>query len=153
MEGNMQHNHHYRQLLIMALLSFIAMYALMYAMVDSFANIFNNFNQAYMAAIMTAPMVMIELIVMSSMYKNKKLNAIILGVSAVLLVIFFIFIREQTAISDKQFLRSMIPHHGGAILMCEQAPIQDPEIKELCRKIIQSQQEEIAQMKGMLGEK
>ena len=150
MEGNMQHNNHYRQLFIMALLSFIAMYALMYAMVDSFANIYNHFNQAYMAAIMAAPMVIIELIIMGSMYKNKKLNAIFLGVSVVLLVIFFIFIREQTFISDKQFLRSMIPHHGGAILMCEKAPIQDPEIKELCRKIIQSQQEEIAQMKGIL---
>jgi malate/lactate dehydrogenase len=149
----MQHNHHYRQLLIMALLSFIAMYGLMYAMVDSFANVYNNFNQAYMAAIMAAPMVIIELIVMGSMYKNKKLNAIIMGVSALALVIFFIFIREQTAISNKQFLRSMIPHHGGALLMCEKAPIQDPEIKELCRKIIQSQQEEITQMKRMLEEK
>jgi uncharacterized protein (DUF305 family) len=28
----------------------------------------------------------------------------------------------QGAVGDDQFLRSMIPHHSGAILMCEQGP-------------------------------
>jgi hypothetical protein len=45
----------------------------------------------------------------------------------------------QTAIGDIQFLKSMIPHHSGAILMCERASIQDAQIKELCRTIIQGQ--------------
>src|SRR6266498_610890 len=57
-------------------------------------------------------------------------------------------IRWQTAISDGQFLRSMIAHHAGAILMCEQAPIQDPEIKRLCSNILKGQQAEIDQMKA-----
>jgi uncharacterized protein (DUF305 family) len=61
-------------------------------------------------------------------------------------------IRQQTAISDKQFLRSMIPHHAGAILMCERASIQDSEIKELCKSIIASQQAEIDQMRAKLNE-
>jgi uncharacterized protein (DUF305 family) len=71
-------------------------------------------------------------------------------VSVILEIIFFIFIRQQTAISDKQFLRSMIPHHAGAILMCSQAPITDPEIQDLCKSIIASQQKEIDQMKAIL---
>jgi uncharacterized protein (DUF305 family) len=58
------------------------------------------------------------------------------------------FIRQQTAISDQQFLRSMIPHHAGAILMCEQAQIIDPQIEKLCGAIISSQQAEIQQMIG-----
>jgi uncharacterized protein (DUF305 family) len=45
----------------------------------------------------------------------------------------------------------MIPHHAGAILMCERAPIQDAEIKQLCGEIISSQQKEIDQMKSMLA--
>jgi uncharacterized protein (DUF305 family) len=57
---------------------------------------------------------------------------------------------QQTAISDRQFLRSMIPHHSGAILMCEHASIQDREIQELCETIISSQQEEIDQMEAIL---
>jgi uncharacterized protein (DUF305 family) len=45
----------------------------------------------------------------------------------------------------------MIPHHTGAILMCEQAPLQDSEIKALCKNIVSSQQSEIDQMKAKLS--
>jgi hypothetical protein len=141
---------HYRGLLIMAVLSFISMYILMYSMVNTIDNVYNNFNQFYMAGLMTAPMVLIELLIMRSMYQNKSLNTLITLVSVVAALLFFLFIRQQTAVSDQQFLRSMIPHHSGAILMCEQATIQDPEIQALCASIIESQQEEINQMEAIL---
>jgi len=35
--------------------------------------------------------------------------------------------------------------------MCEEAPLQDAEIKELCQSIIAGQQAEIAQMKAKLA--
>ena len=143
---------HYRHLMIMVILSFISMYILMYAMVNTIGNVYNNFNQFYMAGLMTAPMVVIELSVMRAMYQNKRRNALIIAASVIALLVFFTFIRQQTAISDKQFLRSMIPHHAGAILMCEHAPIQDAEIKELCQNIISGQQAEIDQMKAKLQE-
>jgi uncharacterized protein (DUF305 family) len=152
--ANMKLNeNHYRHLLIMAVLSFISMYILMYAMVNTISSVYNNFNQFYMAGLMTAPMVVIELLVMGAMYKDKRRNTIIIAATVFLGLLFFIFIRQQTAIADKQFLRSMIPHHAGAILMCEQAPIQDSEIKDLCQTIISSQQAEIDQMKAMLDKK
>jgi uncharacterized protein (DUF305 family) len=44
----------------------------------------------------------------------------------------------------------MIPHHSGAILMCEEASIDDPEIVALCGQIISSQQAEIEQMEAIL---
>lgn len=141
---------HYRQFFIMIALHFIAMYIFMYAMVDVFGNVFNSFNQVYMAALMSASMVLIEIPLMWGMYKSKKLNIIILAVGLVVLVGSFMAIRKQVAISDRQFLRSMIPHHAGAILMCNEASIQDQEIKNLCRNIITSQQTEIDQMKAML---
>src|SRR5688500_18019027 len=80
---------HYNQLLIMAGLSFISMFILMYAMVDVFSNVFVNINQFYMAGLMTAPMILIEMAVMGAMYMDKKLNAIIIAVSSVLLIAFF----------------------------------------------------------------
>lgn len=87
---------------------------------------------------------------MSSMYMNKKINLAIISASAIMLIVFFLFIRQQTAVGDKEFLKSMIPHHAGAILMCEGANITDPEIKELCKAIRSSQQQEIDQMKAKL---
>lgn len=143
---------HYRRLLIMAVLSFISMYILMYAMVNTFDNVYNNFNQFYMAGLMTVPMIVIELAVMGAMYPNKRRNVIIIASSVIVALLFFLLIRQQSAISDKQFLRSMIPHHASAILMCEKAPIQDAEIKALCQNIISSQQAEIEQMKAKLAE-
>ena len=143
---------HYRRFLVMIGLHFIAMYILMYSMVNTLNNVFNSFNQVCMAALMTASMILIELPLMSSMYKSRRLNAIILAVGAAVLIGSFLLIREQTLISDRQFLRSMIPHHAGAILMCEKASIEDREIKELCRKIISGQQAEIDQMKAKLNE-
>lgn len=141
----------YGPLMVMTVLSFLAMYTLMYAMVDRFANVFSNLNQFYMAGLMASPMVLIEIFVMSGMYPNKKWNALIIGVSLLALILFWLGIRQQAAISDKQFLKSMIPHHAGAILMCEKADLRDPEIKELCRQIVSGQEREIAQMKAKLS--
>lgn len=148
----MKQHEPYRNLLVMAGLSFVSMYILMYAMVNVLGNVYNSLNQVYMAGLMTAPMVVIELAVMGMMYPDKRRNAVITAASIVLGLVFFLFIRQQTLISDKQFLRSMIPHHAGAITMCEQAPITDPEIKDLCGRIISSQQAEIDEMRAKLEE-
>lgn len=142
---------HYPRLLLMTVLSFIAMYFLMYAMIDSFDSYYNSINQAYMAGLMAAAMVVIELAVMGAMYHNTRLNAAIIAVSIVALIACWTLIRQQGGVADRQFLRSMIPHHSGAILMCRQAPIRDAELKELCTRIIAGQAEEIAQMKAMLN--
>jgi uncharacterized protein (DUF305 family) len=145
----MKHSH-YGRLAAMAALSFVSMYVLMYAMVDSAGDAYNNLNQAYMAGLMAAPMVVIELVLMAGMYRNRRLNALLIVVSVVAALVCFGLIRRQVAISDQQFLRSMIPHHSGAILMCEEASIQNPKVRALCRTIISGQQAEINQMRAML---
>jgi hypothetical protein len=144
--------HPYRSLLIMAGLSFLSMYILMYAMVDVIGNVYPSLNQFYMAALMTAPMVVIELVLMSGMYRNRKWNAVILVAGVAAGLIAFILIRQQAAITDREFLRSMIPHHAGAILMCNQADLEDPQIQDLCRGIVAGQQAEIDLMKAKLAE-
>ena len=148
--GQMRHKNMYRNLLVMAGLSFVAMYILMYAMVNRLDNVHNSFNQVYMAGLMAAPMVVIELLLMSAMYPDKRRNALIIAASVLIGLVFYVFIRQQTAITDRQFLRSMIPHYAGAILMCEQAKLRDPEIKDLCQSIIKGQQSEIDQMNAIL---
>ena len=141
---------HYGRLVLMTVVSFIAMYILMYAMVNEAADVYSNVNQIYMAGLMTAAMVVIELLLMSGMYPNKRANALLIAGSVVALVACFAFIRRQTAVGDRQFLKSMIPHHASAILMCQQASIQDPQIQKLCGDIVRGQQAEIDQMKQKL---
>ena len=148
----MQHKkeNHYQHLAVMAVLSFVAMYILMYAMVNAFGDVYNNVNQVYMAGLMAAPMIVIELIVMRAMYHNAKLNRMIMVASVALGALLFAFIQQQAAVSDVQFIRSMIPHHSAAILMCREAAIQDQEIRSLCGAITSSQQQEIDQMNAIL---
>ena len=40
----------------------------------------------------------------------------------------------------------MIPHHSGAILMCDNPRLEYPEILRLCGEIIESHKREIDQM-------
>lgn len=141
----------YMRLVVMVVLSFVAMYILMYAMVNRLENVVPNLNQFYMAGLMAMPMLVIELVLMGSMYKNKQLNLLLVAAGAITGVAFWVLIRQQVGITDRQFLKSMIPHHGGAILMCEQSKSRDPQILRLCNEIITSQRSEIAQMKSMLA--
>ncbi len=143
---------HYKKLVGMIILSFVAMYFLMFAMVNVWNNVFIGINQFYMAGLMTFAMVLIEIIIMGSMYGNKKINSVIFLVSLIALVGFWSAIRNQTAIGDKEFLKSMIPHHGGAILMCSEAKLSDPDIIKLCQNIIKGQQSEIDFMKQKLNQ-
>ena len=146
------HTNSYGRLLMMTVLSFISMYVFMYAMVDKFENVFSSYNKMDMAGLMTAPMVIIEMMLMGAMYENKNANRMIVAVSILALGALFVLIRHQTAVADSQFLRSMIPHHAGAILMRENASLSDAEVKELCKNIISGQQAEINKMKAKLNE-
>ena len=141
---------HYSHLVIMGLLHFPIMYAVMFSMVYSGAEIFHNLNTFYMAGMMVAPMIILMPLLMRKMYPDSKLNLIVYATSAILFLTLFFFTREQTFIGDRQFLRSMIPHHSGAILMCEKSKIEDAEIKALCGEIIKSQSSEIEQMKKIM---
>lgn len=145
------HGHPYVRLFAMTVLSFISMYVLMYAMADKIADVYPSWNQAYMAALMTAPMVVIEMLLMRAMYPRQVLNGVIAAASLVLLVTSWFAIRYQWGIGDTQFLRSMVPHHSGAILMCREARLTDPEIKSLCAGIMDGQQREIDQMNAKLN--
>jgi hypothetical protein len=142
---------HYQRLLIMTGVSFLAMYALMYAMVNDPSDVFNSLNETYMAGLMTGAMLVIELGVMFGMYPNRRLNVALLIVGAAALAVCWVGIRRQVGIGDRQFLRSMIPHHAGAILMCRHAALSDEQVRQLCRGIISGQQREIDEMKAILG--
>jgi uncharacterized protein (DUF305 family) len=142
----------YIKLGIMSFISFWIMYVLMYAMVDKFADAFFSQARVYMALAMTAPMLILAILIMGSMYKNKTANIAIVAAGALLLFLSVYAMRDQTAIYETQFLRSMIPHHSSAILMCENPRLENAEIRKLCDEIIKTQEEEIAIMNRMLAQ-
>lgn len=141
----------YRSLVIQTAISGLVMYLAMFVMIDRLSSFYNNLNMLYMTLMMVAPMVVLMILAMRDMFTSKSLNALLLIGSAIAFFGSFALIRTQTTIGDTEFLRSMIPHHSGAILMCEQASLSDPEVKTLCARIIKSQREEIDQMKGILA--
>ena len=77
---------------------------------------------------MTAPMVIIELLVMRRMYERRGWNAA---------AIVALLVRDSRPSGHRRprVPESMIPHHAGAILMCEEARLQNAEIRKLCETI------------------
>lgn len=140
----------YRSLAFQTVIGGIIMYLVMFVMIDRLSSFYNNLNMFYMTLMMVAPMVVLMIITMRDMFMSKVLNNVLLAASVAVFLISLGLIRTQTTIGDSAFLRSMIPHHSGAILMCEQARLNNPEVAALCGNIIKSQREEIAQMKVLL---
>ena len=141
----------YRKLALAISINAVVMFFITYAMIDTVAHFHFNINRVYMALMMVAPMVVLMLIVMRSMYTRVKLNLLLHAAFAGLFIACFALARTQTPVGNEQFLRSMIPHHSSAILMCQQADISGAEIVALCGQIVKAQREEIAQMEKMLA--
>ena len=142
----------YKKLAIALTINAVVMYLVGYVMINQFGDFYLNINRVYMTLMMVTPMVIVMLLVMSSMFENKKLNLALIAASAFVFILCFALTRTQQPVGNSQFLRSMIPHHSSAIVMCSEAELTDPEIIKLCGQIIESQQKEINQMKSMLAQ-
>lgn len=141
----------YASLAVQTIASGIIMYLVMFVMIDGLDSFYNNPNTLYMTLMMVAPMVVLMILAMRHMFPSAPMNAALIVAAIVVFVASFALIRTQTTIGDTAFLRSMIPHHSGAILMCREADLADPEIIELCDGIVRSQRAEIDQMKRILA--
>ena len=142
--------HSYRWLAAELIADFLIMYFVMFAMIASLDHLRHNLNNVYMTLMMVAPMAVLMIVTMRSMYPNRRLNLILIAACIALFAAATFGVRTQAAIGDRQFLKSMIPHHSGAILMCREAKLRDPEIVRLCQGIVRSQSQEIAQMEAIL---
>ncbi len=135
---------------LMLLVSFVVMYAAMYLNTFELDHVYFSVTRFYMTFLMIAPMALIMLWFMRGMYRNKKLNTTIVGVSVVAFTLALIFVRAQTFIGDKAYMRAMIPHHSIAIMTSKRATIKDPEVRKLADGIIEAQVREIAEMQSLL---
>lgn len=140
----------YLKFALMILTSTVIMYFLMFVNVNEFAHIYFSQTRVYMAIFMGAVMAIIMMGFMWKMYDNKKLNAVIMGLSVLLVLGSFGLIQNQVGVDDTAWMRAMIPHHSTAIMTSDRANLTDPRVKKLSEEIIQSQKEEIAEMKKLI---
>jgi uncharacterized protein (DUF305 family) len=144
------HTRPYMMFAVNMALSLFIMYIVMFSMIEGWGDFRNNLNMFYMAVTMWAPMGAVMLLTMRGMYPDRRLNVALCALFAVLTLGSLSATRSQALIGDRQFVRSMIPHHSGAILMCGQASLTDPELIALCRGIMEGQRAEIDQMESIL---
>ncbi|MCT4783393.1 MULTISPECIES: DUF305 domain-containing protein [Exiguobacterium] len=137
---------------VMIGVSTFLMYWLMYLNVFQLDHILFSQTRLYMALIMGSVMAFVMMLFMWGMYKNKRQNAVILGVSAIVFAVSLWLVRSQTTVDDVSWMKAMIPHHSIAILTSERAEIEDPRVKQLSEEIIHAQEREIAEMKRLIEE-
>lgn len=144
------HNSSYKKFALMLAASFVVMYGVMFLNVDTFDHVFLSHTRAYMTILMVAPMALLKLLIMGNMYKNKRWNAVIAGSAVIIFIVTLLALRNQTFIGEIQYMKAMIPHHSSAIMVSEEATLEDPEAQKLAKEIIEAQKREIAQMKAMM---
>lgn len=134
----------------MMVVSFIIMYAVMFTNVDSTDHIMLSSMRTYMTILMIAPMAISMMLFMWGMYENKLWNKVIIGAAVLIFSVTFYMMRNQTGISDIDYMKGMIPHHSSAILTSQESDLKDPETKKLAEEIIKAQEKEIALMKELI---
>lgn len=132
-------NSNYKKFGLMMLTSFIIMYAIMFLNADRFEHVMLSNTRTYMTLLMVAPMAISMMLFMWGMYKNKRLNYTIMGISTLVFVGSFYMLRNQNFIADVQYMKAMIPHHSSEIMVSQSATFKDPEAKKLAEDIIEAQ--------------
>jgi hypothetical protein len=109
-----QHKDHavtgsYQRLSIEVAIDFVIMYLVMYTMIATLDHFYVNVNNLYMTLMIVAPMTIIMQLSMHSMFPSPRLNVVIFVGAALVFIAGFAAMRNQTAVGNAQFLRSMIP--------------------------------------------
>ncbi|MFD2907585.1 DUF305 domain-containing protein [Flavobacterium ardleyense] len=135
---------------LMMLLSFVIMYAVMFLNVAVFEHIKLSLTRTYMTLLMVSPMAISMLLFMWKMYPNQKTNYSIIIAASLVFVTSLLMLRNQTLITDVQYMKAMIPHHSSAIMTSSNVDFKDAELKKLAEDIIIAQEKEIKQMNEMI---
>jgi len=138
-------------MIVMFIGSFIIQYFLMPpVMINSKEDITNNIGKAYSATIMGLSMVILEIMMRDHQYGVMSFNWYAILFS--LLSLFIYLYRKQVAINDKQYLEGMIEHHSMALFTSQEIlkKTNDYNIAKLAKNIIQTQTDEIREMRELL---
>jgi len=138
-------------LAIMFIGSFIIQYFFMSTiMSNNMENITNSLGKVYLSIIMGLYMMVLEIMMHDHQYTVFSMKYyIMIGC----LIGFFIYLyRAQKYITDKEYLKEMIEHHSMALLTSNKIleKTDNYNVSKLAKNIIQKQEDEIRDMKGIL---
>ena len=142
----------YIRFLAMIVTSTAVMFWLTYLSVYTTDQIFWSETRSYMALVMEASMALLMLAYMLNMYPNTRINIVVVSASVLVFAASLYLVRSQKTVQDVAYMKAMIPHHSIAILTGERAEISDPRVRELADEIIESQRNEIEQMKALIAD-
>ena len=142
----------YWRFMAMVSTSTVIMFFLMYANSFDMDDVFWSETRFWMMFVMGAMMMVVMLLFMWGMYKDRTKNFIILGVGALVFALALWLVRSQTTVDDTEYMAAMIPHHSIAILTSERSEIEDVRVRKLADEIIKAQRIEIAEMKWLIGD-
>ena len=151
-QGKQMQSMSWRRFAVMIAVSTFIMFFLMYQLIYSLDHWMFSTNRLIAALVMGAVMAAIMLGFMWSMYQGKTAKIAVLAGSILLAAVLITVNRNQTLVDDTRFMKAMIPHHSIAINNARKASISDPRVRELADKIIESQVQEIAEMKLLIDD-
>ncbi|MAU15816.1 MAG: DUF305 domain-containing protein [Muricauda sp.] len=153
MEENQKKHDNYLKFFAMVGTSMVAMFFLMYThsyqIIDHF---WYSETRFFMTLIMGGSMVIIMLLYMLQMYKDRKKNALVLGLGVLLIAGGIWLVRSQVTVSGVDYMEGMIPHHSIAILTSKRSQIKDVRVRELADEIIKAQRREIMEMQWLIND-
>ena len=152
---NADHQQHggggnYWRFMAMVATSTAIMFGLMYLNTYELDHVFWSETRFWMTFVMGGMMMIVMLLFMWGMYKDKTKNFIILGVGALVFAVALWLVRSQATVNDEEYMAAMIPHHSIAVLTSSRAEITDPRVRKLADSIIEAQVKEIAEMKLLI---
>ena len=140
----------YWRFMAMVATSTAIMLGLMYLNTYELDHVFWSETRFWMTFVMGGMMMIVMLLFMWGMYKDKTKNFIILGVGALVFAVALWLVRSQATVNDEEWMSAMIPHHSIAIMTSARAEITDPRVRKLADSIIEAQVKEIAEMKLLI---
>jgi hypothetical protein len=140
----------YWRFMAMVATSTAIMFGLMYLNTFEIDHVFWSETRFWMTFVMGGMMMIVMLLFMWGMYKDRTKNIIILGVGALVFAVALWLVRSQASVDDEEYMSAMIPHHSIAIMTSARAEITDPRVRKLADSIIEAQVKEIAEMELLL---
>jgi hypothetical protein len=136
----------------MILTAMVVMYAVMFVASYEWSHVRWSESRLFMTLTMGGTMGLIMLAWMLNMYRNTKLNLVVVAVSVLLLATGAFLDRSQVTVGDVSFNSAMIPHHSMAITRAERARIEDVRVCDLAVEISEAQRREILEMEWLIDD-